>query len=131
MAKPMPIKDVKLYPRLSDSRASGPILCLLCGRVLAGRQGLITHHKRSHPNRRPKWKYAETAPNNPRNLPYAEQIESKGTKVCKLCGHMVGSITGMSRHFKADHPGKTPHGNYKVIAIVHLDAGKIKICKIH
>ena len=127
----MPLKDVKLYPRLSDARTAGPITCLICGRVLAGRQGFVTHHKRSHPNKRPKWEYADAQPNNPRNLPYAERITAKGTKVCKLCGHMVGSIAGMQKHFKTDHPDTSPEGNYKIIAIVHLDAGKIKICRIH
>ena len=131
MAKAMPLKDVKLYPPLSDARTAGPITCLICGRVLAGRNGLVTHHKRCHPDNRPKWQYADTPPTNPRNLPYAERITSKGTKVCKLCAHMVVSIDGMYKHFKTNHPGISPDGNYKVIAIVHLDAGKIKICQIH
>ena len=131
MAQPMSFDEVKLYPKLSDARAAGPITCSICGRILAGRQGFVTHHKRCHPNDRPKWKYVDTPPDNPRNLPYTERIKEKGTKICKLCGHMVGSVAGIQKHFKSAHPDTLPDGNYKVVAIVHLDAGKVKVCKIH
>jgi hypothetical protein len=123
-------KESKWYPRLSDARSRGSVECLICGRILSGRYGYVTHHKRVHHDKKPRWQYTESGSDNPRDLPYQRDITKKGTKVCKLCGHMIGSIGGLHKHFNAEHAGITTEGNYKIVAIVHIDCGKIRIAGI-
>jgi hypothetical protein len=116
-----------MYPPLDDFRSAGSIECGHCGRVLAGRQGFITHHKRRHARQKPKWAYSDLQPDNPRNFPAQKRIELKGLKICKTCGHSTGSVSGMYKHFAAKHPAVRPR--YKISAIVVIDGGRITIKK--
>lgn len=118
-------------PPLGDERSSGPIKCNICNRIVAGRYGFITHHNKCHANQRPQWEYSGRLPDNPRNLPYQLDMERKGTKICKLCGHFIGSISGVYKHFKTHHPKTKPDGNYKIVAIIVIDNKTISIKGLH
>jgi DNA-binding XRE family transcriptional regulator len=125
--KPMGKSELPYYPDRADPRSSGSIRCELCGRVLAGRAGYVTHHKQCHAGQTPSWSYTTATPDNPHNLPYSHSIMAKGTKVCKLCGHRVGSRPGLQKHFASHHAGISPKDNFYVVAIVKIDGGNVTI----
>jgi DNA-binding XRE family transcriptional regulator len=125
--KPMDKSRLPYYPDCADSRSSESIECKICGRILAGRVGYITHHHRCHAGNTPAWTYTGGKPDNPRNIPYAQGIITKGAKICKLCGHQVNSITGMTKHFSVHHKEHKPTGNYYILAAVKIDGGNITI----
>jgi len=106
MAKPMSKKRAKLFPPICK-RSAGSILCVICGRVLAGRVGYVTHHDITHPRQKPQWKYTKQKPDNPRLLPH--QFWPKYNYHCNLCGYGGKvSTTAFYNHFKRHHPCLSP-----------------------
>ena len=109
MAKPMSKERAAMFPP-TGKRAKTNVECLLCGRVLAGRVGYITHHDYYHTAALPSWRYTTKKVNNPKLLP--SDARPQYHYHCHLCDYTGTGKTALYKHFARHHDTFWPRRRY-------------------